>query len=478
MSTPPSPINSGDTAWILASTALVFIMIPGLGYFYSGMVEAKHSLSMIFLPLICIAIVSLEWVVWGFSLAYSTTGGSFIGNFHNVLFLNVGNTPYPTAPTIPANVFAIYQCTFAAITPALIFGATAERLKILPAMLFIFIWSTVVYNPIAYWVWSSNGWLNKMGYLDFAGGTPVHICSGFSALAYSYALKRRNKPVDHVEPHSRFKIALGTALLWFGWFGFNAGSALAANARAGSAAIVTNTAGAVAGLTWVVFAWFLDRQPPNVFNFCSGAIAGLAAITPASGFVAPWASIIFGVAAGIICRLAISFKNFLMNHRNPYVSKFAYDDVLDVVAVHGISGLLGNILNGIFAQSSIAALDGQTSIPGGAIDGHGIQVAIHLLASAAGIAWSFVITYLILFTMDSLAQAVPSLGPLLSIRFNDGHPMETPKGTDRAEMDESEYDSLIKDIAEHEHIVNASRNKANGFEPESHDGSVQMIALN
>eukprot|EP01103_Thecamoeba_quadrilineata_P014971 TRINITY_DN4597_c0_g1_i1.p1 TRINITY_DN4597_c0_g1~~TRINITY_DN4597_c0_g1_i1.p1 ORF type:complete len:332 (+),score=38.68 TRINITY_DN4597_c0_g1_i1:134-1129(+) len=277
---------------------------------------------------------------------------------------------------------------FAAITPALIFGAAAERLRLIPCIVFIFLWTTLSYDFIAYWTWAPNGWLNVRGNLDFAGGTPVHISSGFAALAYSIVLgRRKGLGTEEFKPHSLNSVVLGTALLWFGWFGFNGGSAFKGNARAGMACIVTNIAASVGGLVWMTLD-FRHQRKFSAFGFCNGVVAGLVCITPASGFVSPWASVIFGAFAGVICHFAIYIKNF---------AKF--DDALDVFAIHGIGGITGCVLTGIFAQKWIAALDG-TIIQGGWVDGHFVQIGWQIAGAVSGAAWSFTISLILLVVLN------------------------------------------------------------------------------
>ncbi|KAJ2474822.1 hypothetical protein IWW47_006625, partial [Coemansia sp. RSA 2052] len=318
-----SLVNSGDTAWILVSSALVFIMAPGVGYFYSGMARSKNAVSLVFLCMIAMAVVSIQWMIWGYSLALSDTStNAFIGDLSYGLLLNVGDKPHVNAPTIPGDVYAIFQCMFAALTPALALGGAAERIRILPAVLFCFVWTTIVYDPIAYWSWAPKGWMNVMGSLDYAGGTPVHIASGFGALAFSLVLgKRQGFGSEKFAPHNYLNIILGTSLLWFGWFGFNGGSAVASNGRAGLAVTVTHISACMGGLSWSVIAYFRHGKKFSSFHFCSGAIAGLVAITPASGFVRPWAALVFGLLSGIACHFAVDFKE-----------KFGFDDALDVFA--------------------------------------------------------------------------------------------------------------------------------------------------
>ncbi|KAJ1798294.1 ammonium transporter, partial [Coemansia sp. RSA 2399] len=424
-----SQINTGDTAWILVSSALVFIMAPGVGYFYSGMARSKNAVSLVFLCMIAMAVVSVQWMIWGFSLALSDTATNpFIGNLTYGLLLNVGDKPHTNAPTIPASVYAIFQCMFAALTPALALGGAAERVRILPTIVFCFVWSTIVYDPIAYWSWAPKGWLNTMGSLDYAGGTPVHISSGFAALAFSIVLgKRHGYGQEKFEPHNYLNIILGTSLLWFGWFGFNGGSGVASNGRAGLAFTVTHIAACMGGLSWSLAAYFRNGRKFSSFHFCSGAVSGLVAITPASGFVTPWAALVYGAVAGVACHFAVDFKE-----------KFRFDDALDVFAVHGIGGLIGNLLTGIFASKAVAALNG-TSISGGWIDHHWKQLGYQLAASCAGAAWSFVVSALILIIFNYI--------PGLHLRI---HEEGEISGTDMAEMGEHgyKYDTMDRTINE------------------------------
>jgi Amt family ammonium transporter len=414
----PAPLNAGDAAWILTSTALVMIMVPGVGYFYSGLARSKNALSLIMLSMLSLAVVSFQWWLWGYSLAFNTDGGPFIGTLENAFMMNVRNDTSTTATGLTSILFAIFQGMFAAITPALAIGSAAERGRILPAILFIFIWSTVVYDPIACWTWNPNGWAFKLGVYDFAGGTPVHISSGAAALAYCLMVgKRHGHGTDEFKPHNVANVVLGTVFLWFGWFGFNGGSAGNATARAAMASCVTNLAAAVGGLTWMLLDYRLERKL-SVVGFCSGAVAGLVAITPGSGFVSPPSAVAFGVAAGICCNMAVKLKHI-----------FDFDDALDVFAVHGVGGLCGNILTGIFAQKAIVALDPTAvAIDGGWLDGNWIQVPRQLADSAAGMSYSFCLTYLILFIMDKI--------PGLAIRAD--HETET-RGLDEAELGELAY---------------------------------------
>ncbi|KAJ3485624.1 hypothetical protein NLI96_g4814 [Meripilus lineatus] len=419
--------NLGDIAWVLTSMALVWLMIPGVGYFYSGLLRRKNALSMIWLCMMCIAVVSFQWFFWGFSLTFSETGNAYIGNLKYFGMKGVLEQPSVGSARIPSLVFSVYQLMFAAITPMLAIGAIAERGRLGPTMVFVFIWSTIVYDPIACWTWNPNGWSFKMGGLDFAGGTPVHISSGTAALAISiYLGKRRGYGTERLayKPHNTTYVVLGTVFLWFGWFGFNGGSALSANLRAVQACIVTNLAASVGGLTWMFWDYRLERKWSAV-GFCSGAICGLVAITPGSGFVGAPAAVLFGFMAGTVCNFATQLKFYLH-----------YDDCLDIFASHGIGGIVGNILTAFFAQSSVAAFDGTTVIPGGWLDHHWIQLGYQIADSTAGLAYSFVLTTIILWIMHFI--------PGLRLRADEESEI---LGIDDAEMGEFAYDYVGIDAA-------------------------------
>jgi len=408
--------NQGHTAWILVSTALVFIMIPGVGYFYSGMARSKNALSLIMLSVLSLAVVSVQWWMIGFSLAFGPGTSHYIGNLQYAFFMNVGVEPINGVTKIPGLVFAMYQCMFAAITPALAIGSAAERGRIFPSIIFIFVWSTIVYDPIAYWTWNLQGWSNRLGGLDFAGGTPVHISSGAAALAYCLILgKRTGHGTDEFKPHNIANVVLGTVLLWFGWFGFNGGSALNSTTRAAMACAVTNLAAAVGGLTWCLMDYRLEKKL-SALSFCSGAVAGLVAITPGSGYVGTPAAVAFGVLAGIFCNLAVKLKHI-----------FDFDDALDVFAVHGVGGIIGNLLTGVFAEANVIALDG-TVLPGGWLNQNWIQIGYQAADSVTGVTYSFCVTYLILFIMDRI--------PGLSLRAD---PESEAKGLDETELGELAY---------------------------------------
>ncbi|RUS33985.1 ammonium transporter AmtB-like domain-containing protein [Jimgerdemannia flammicorona] len=443
--------DPGDVSWVLTSTAFVWLMIPGIGYFYSGMSRSKNALSLIMLSVISVAIVSFQWFFWGFSFTYSKTSTNpFIGDFSNAFFRGVNTSPSMGNPKVPDVVFAVYQSMFASFTPALAIGSVAERGRLLPTIIFIFIWTTIVYDPIAYWTWNTNGWSNKMGVLDFAGGTPVHISSGAASLAYALILgKRQGHGTEEFKPHNMAHVVLGTAFLWFGWFGFNGGSAVAGDIRAAMACLVTNLAASVGGLTWMLMDYRIERKF-SALGFCSGVVVGLVTITPASGFVGPASAVAFGIIGCITCNFACNLKH-----------AFNYDDALDIFAVHGVGGFVGNILTGIFAESYIAALDGSTVIAGGWVNGHFTQILYQLADACAGMTYSFVVTYSILFLMDKI--------PGLSLRVD----AETEiKGIDVSEIGELAYyhvdKILVIDSKTHEtkfveQIRNGNNNKVADF---------------
>ncbi|KAI0536148.1 ammonium transporter [Xylaria digitata] len=412
--------ESGDFAWIITSAALVLLMIPGVGFFYSGLARRKSALSLIMLSMLSVAVVDFQWFFWGYSLTFSHTGSAYIGDLSNFGLMKTLAQPSVGSSKIPDLLFCLFQGMFAAITPALAIGAAVDRARILPCIVFIFVWSTIVYDPIAYWTWNPNGWSFALG-LDFAGGTPVHISSGAAALAFSIMLGKRTGYAKSsglpYRPHNVTHIVLGTVFLWVGWFGFNGGSALASNLRAVNACIVTHLAASVGGITWVLLDYRLEKKWSAV-GFCSGAISGLVAITPASGFVTPWAAFIFGVVGGIGCNIATKLK-FLIGA----------DDALDIFAVHGIGGIIGNLLTGLFAADYIAHLDGSTVIPGGWINHNYIQLAYQIADSVAGFSYSFVLTCVILFLMNLI--------PGLSLRVK---PEEEEIGIDDIQLGEFAYD--------------------------------------
>src|SRR6187551_986218 len=380
-----APIDSGDTAWMLISTALVMVMLPGLALFYGGLVRRKNVLSTIMHSFFGLALVSVVWVLIGFTLAFGPDVGGLglIGGLDFVGFMGVGLEPSATyGTTIPFVLFAAFQLMFAAITPALITGAFAERKRFAAFVLFTLLWSVVVYSPIAHWVWSVDGWLFKLGALDFAGGTVVHASSGISALIVALLIGRRVVNGDRMEPHDIPMTVLGAGLLWFGWFGFNAGSSLAANGLAANALLVTNTAAAAATITWVL-ASYIHKRKVSVVGAACGAVAGLVAITPASGFVTAGGALFIGLVAGGLC-----YGFTLLRER------VKVDDALDVFAVHGVGGTFGAIATGVFATTLINPLGR------GLIDGNPQQVVTQVVAVSATIAYAVVATFVIVKVVD------------------------------------------------------------------------------
>ncbi len=380
----PSGVNAGDTAWVLTSTALVMLMTPGLALFYGGLVRRKNVLSTLMHSIFILALVSVTWVLFGFTLAFGHDVGGWgvIGGLDFVGLRGVGKAPLSYAPTIPGTAFMAFQMMFAVITPALITGAFAERKRFKAFVLFTLLWTLLVYSPVAHWVWGQGGWLNRMGALDFAGGTVVHVSSGVAALVAALVLGPRvRRESDRFEPHDVRLTVIGAGLLWFGWFGFNAGSALGANELAANAFVVTNTAAGMAALTWVTMSW-LHRGTPSVLGAVVGAVAGLVAITPASGFVDASAAILIGFAAGTVCYGAILLRE-----------RLRIDDALDVWAVHGVGGTLGAILTGVLATTAVNSARGL-------VDGNAAQVGVQLLAVGATWAYSAAVTFAILKVVD------------------------------------------------------------------------------
>ena len=381
-------INAGDTAWVLVSAALVMLMTPALGLFYGGMVRKKNVLAIIMQSFIILALISIQWVLFGYSLAFGPdTGRGLIGGLQWLGLNGVGAAPNPDyAATIPASVFMIFQMMFAVITPALITGAFADRMKFSTMMVFSVLWATLVYDPVAHWVWGMGGWIRTLGALDFAGGTVVHITAGVSALAAAIIIgKRLGYGKENMAPHNVPMTIIGGVLLWFGWFGFNAGSALAANGLAASAFIVTNTAAAAAGLTWTFISW-MHGGKPNAVGIVTGAVAGLVAITPASGFVGPVPAIIIGIGAGIFCYFAMLLRS----------KKTNIDDSLDVMACHGVGGTWGAIATGIFASLAINSAGAD-----GLIYGNPGLVGKQLIAIVAVMVYSLAGTAIILKVLDA-----------------------------------------------------------------------------
>ena len=373
-------MNNGDIAWILASSALVLLMTPGLAFFYGGLVRPKNAAATVMLRFMAIGLVGVVWVLWGYSLAFGPDlgGMKIIGDLSWFGLAGVSATEAgPYADNMPHQLFMIFQAMFAIITPALITGAFAERMKFGAYFIFIILWVTVVYAPVAHWVWG-GGWLGDVGALDFAGGTVVHINSGVAALAAALIVgKRIGFTGISTTPHNVPMVVLGAGLLWFGWFGFNAGSALAADGTAVNAFVVTNTAAAAAVVTWVIISWIVGKKP-SVVGAATGAVAGLVAITPAAGFVGPMPALIIGIGAGVLCYLAVEL-----------LLKLNIDDALAVFGVHGIGGVWGALATVLFVGVGFGALD----------VGRGEQVLNQLIAIVATLVWSFVATSVILLAI-------------------------------------------------------------------------------
>jgi Amt family ammonium transporter len=374
--------NGADIAWIIVATALVFLMTPGLAFFYGGMVHRKNVLSTMIKSVAAAGVVSVLWVTVGFSLCFGDSIHGIIGNPFTHLFFKgvVSGAPWSLAPTIPFLLFSLFQLMFAIITPGLVVGAVAERIRFTSYILFIALFSLLVYAPIAHWTWHPQGFLFKMGVLDFAGGTVVHISAGCAALAGALVLKRRQVHLQNKEipPANIPYVLIGTGLLWFGWFGFNAGSALGANALSVSAFATTNTAAAAAGLSWMFFD-FLKGKKPSVLGFCIGAIVGLVAITPAAGFVAIPQSIFIGFVAAIISNVAVHYKQ-----------KSSLDDTLDVFPCHGIGGIVGMIMTGLFATTTVNSAGAN-----GLLYGNSAFLLTQIKGLAIVVAYSFVVSYCI-----------------------------------------------------------------------------------
>jgi Amt family ammonium transporter len=377
-------INSGDTAWVLVSAALVMLMTPALGFFYGGLVRRKNVLATIMHSFFILALISVQWVLWGYTLAFGPDKGGIIGGLNWLGLHGVGAAPNPDyAPTIPHSTFMVFQMMFAVITPALITGAFAERKRFKAFVVFSLAWATFVYAPVAHWVWGVGGWLRGMGALDFAGGTVVHITSGVSALVAATVLgKRVGLGKEPMDPHDLPMTVLGAGLLWFGWFGFNAGSALGAGGLASSAFVVTNTSAAMAALTWMTVSWLRHGQP-SVLGAAAGAVAGLVAITPASGYVDASAAIAIGFGAGVICFFAVDLL------------KKRVDDALDVFAVHGVGGIWGALATGIFAQKAVNPAGND-----GLLYGNPQQLLIQAVAVVAAAAFAGIVTVVILKAID------------------------------------------------------------------------------
>ncbi|EME42570.1 hypothetical protein DOTSEDRAFT_73422 [Dothistroma septosporum NZE10] len=384
--------TSGDQAYIIVASAMVLVMVPGLAFLYSGLARRKSALSMIFACLGSCSVITFQWYFWGYSLAFSqyATNG-FIGDLKKFGLMNTLALPSPGSPLIPDLLYAFYQMQFCAVTAAIVVGAVAERGRLMPAMVYIFFWATLVYCPIACWVWNVNGWAYKWGVLDYAGGGPVEIGSGLSALAYSMVLGRRQeKMMLNFRPHNVSLITLGTILLWFGWLGFNGGSAFGANLRAVMACWNSNLTAMFGAITWVLLDWRLARKWSMV-GWCSGAISGLVAATPASGFITPWASVVLGIATGVVANFATKIKYWIK-----------IDDSLDVFAEHGVAGMVGLFFNAVFAAPYIIGLDGVNTglFAGGWINHNWAQMYKQVAYIAACSAYAFVVSAILAYAVN------------------------------------------------------------------------------
>lgn len=377
-------INSGDTAWVLLCAALVMIMTPALGFFYGGLVRSKNVLSTLMQSFFTFCLVSVIWMLWGYTLAFGSDRGGLIGSLEYIGLRGIDQNPGPYASNIPALAFVAFQMMFACITPALITGAFAERKSFKAYLVFTVLWVTFVYAPLCHWVWG-GGWIGEMGALDFAGGTVIHISSGVAAVVAARMLgHRRDFGTPDTDPHDLTMTVLGASLLWFGWFGFNAGSALAANGLAAHAFVLTNIAAAIGAVSWMVASWWRHGHP-SVLGAACGAVAGLVGITPAAGFVTPMAALGIGMGAGVLCFFAVD----LLKH----VIKL--DDALDVFAVHGVGGIWGALATGVFATTAV-----NSNGADGFLAGNPEQLWIQLIAVIAAVAFSAVVTFAILKIID------------------------------------------------------------------------------
>mgnify|MGYP001766512575 CR=1 FL=1 len=381
-------MNSGDTAWVLIASALVLLMsIPGLAFFYGGLVRRKNVLSILMQCFIIVCVISLQWMLFGYSLAFGPDFHGIIGKLDWMGLAGVGATPNPDySKAIPHSVFMIFQAMFAIITPALIIGAYAERVKFSAFLVFTILWTTFVYDPLAHWVWAVGGWMRNLGALDFAGGIVVHVSSGISALVLAILLGKRigynHKPI---RPHNLPFTVLGAALLWFGWFGFNAGSALAADGLAANAFVTTHIATAAAGITWALIEWW-HNGTPTILGAATGAVAGLVAVTPACGFVNPMNAMLIGMMVALVCYFSVAIIK----------GKLGYDDSLDAFGVHGVGGTVGTIATGLFAEKAVNAAGAN-----GLFFGNAHQLYVQLLSLVFTVVFAAVMTFIIYKIVDA-----------------------------------------------------------------------------
>jgi Amt family ammonium transporter len=407
------PIDSGDTAWVLTATALVMIMTPALGFFYGGLVRQKNLVATIVQCLMIFSVISLVWALWGYTLTFGPAVHGLIGNLSKAGLLNVGAAPNPSySKTIPELLYFAFQLKFAAITPALIIGAFAGRVRLKSLLIFLTLWTTLIYVPIAMWIWNPGGWLHQYGVIDFAGGLVVHTSAGVSAVAAALVIGRGVDFGKQNRPNNVPYVILGTALLWFGWFGFNGGSALAANAVAVNAVVDTNLAAAAGGVAWMLVDWTVKGRPSAV-GMAVGAVCGLAAVTPASGYVGPSASILIGIVAGVVCNLVAGWR-----------ARTTLDDSLDVFAAHGVGGMWGTIATGLFAATAVNAAG-----PNGLFFGNPHQLVVQLVGVAVVASFAFVGSYLLL-------RVINIFSPLRVA------PEHEEAGLDLSEFGEAAYDPM------------------------------------
>jgi Amt family ammonium transporter len=385
VATAPPSVDAGNTAWLLVSSALVLLMTPALALFYAGMVRRKNVLSTIMHSLAAIPLMSLQWALLGYSLAFGPTHGGIIGSLDFAGLAHLDAVVHE-GPNVPKLAFVAFQMMFAVITPALISGAFAERMKFSAYVVFSLLWSTLVYDPVAHWVWNDNGWLLKLGAIDFAGGTVVHITAGVSALVCSIVVgKRLNYPHERALPHNLTMTLTGAGLLWFGWFGFNAGSALSSGSLSALSFVTTHLGAAGGAMGWLAIEW-RHRGKATALGVASGLVAGLVAITPAAGYVDPWAAIAIGFVAGIVCYLAVLQKE-----------RFRYDDSLDAFGIHGIGGFVGALLTGVFARKALNSAGAD-----GLLAGNAKLLGLQALACVATAAYAAIVTWVLLKLIDQL----------------------------------------------------------------------------
>jgi ammonium transporter, Amt family len=377
-------VNAGDTAWVIISSALVMLMTPAVGFFYAGMVRKKNAISTLTMSFVVLALIAVQWILYGYSLSFGPDIGGLIGNLKWVGLTSVGQTPNVAyAATIPHLAFMLFQMMFAAIAVALIVGSIVERIKFSAFLVFAVLWATLVYDPLAHWVWGAGGWLKGLGFIDFAGGTVIHVSAGISALALVFVLgKRKGYGADNMEPHNIPHVILGAALLWFGWFGFNGGSALTAGGLAVSAVVATTASGAVAGLVWMMLTW--RQRKPSALGFVTGCVVGLAAITQGSGYVTPGAALVIGFIAAFCSYGAVVLR-----------MRWRIDESLDVLGCHGVGGVVGALLTGVFATKAINPAGAN-----GLLYGNPHQLLIQAAGVAVTLIYCFTATWLIAKALD------------------------------------------------------------------------------